>query len=465
MADENREEFRSDARVTIETLSAVIEAYGRGEIELEPVDPKTNTAYIYYAAPSGAAYTLSTVAAFLGWVKKRWSSNHSSLCRMGCILRYGKPSMELLRGGELCGELREPPRGGNQVKNPGGTCVMNCENCGRWFEANREWQRFCRPSCRESATAKRLAEERKAKANRERRSGRASGSEIRGYHGKGLAEISRPGPLQRGFWAKNKGAWRGSPLTKQKKEAAIMADQANKDNLKSYQVLPSLDEEEFAALKADIAARGVLVAIEVDEDGNVIDGHHRLRAWEELTAAGTVLPECPKVVRSGMTEPQKREHARILNAVRRQLTRDQKRDLIKQQLQETPEKSDRQIASMFGISHPTVAVVRYELETNSQVERFTTRVGRDKKSYPVPSPSPEFKAKLDLWEANIDAGRAAGKAWYEETKRRIESPDVTLEKLHQIITQAQDLQNRWGEFRLRMEREVGKLLLAADSPA
>jgi ParB-like chromosome segregation protein Spo0J len=72
---------------------------------------------------------------------------------------------------------------------------------------------------------------------------------------------------------------------------------------KPYQILPPLDEEEFAALKTDIAARGVLVAIEVDEDGNVIDGHHRQRAWQQLTAAGTVLPAYPVVVRSGMSEP------------------------------------------------------------------------------------------------------------------------------------------------------------------
>jgi hypothetical protein len=47
----------------------VIEAYGRGEIELEPVDPKTNTSQIH-ALPSGNAYSLATVARFLRWVKR-----------------------------------------------------------------------------------------------------------------------------------------------------------------------------------------------------------------------------------------------------------------------------------------------------------------------------------------------------------------------------------------------------------
>jgi hypothetical protein len=70
MADENREEFRSDARVTIETLAAVIEAYGRGEIELEPVPPETHTNSIYdvTGVTSSKNYSLLTVARFLGWI-------------------------------------------------------------------------------------------------------------------------------------------------------------------------------------------------------------------------------------------------------------------------------------------------------------------------------------------------------------------------------------------------------------
>lgn len=37
MADENRDEFRADALVGVETIRAVVEAYAKGEIELEPV--------------------------------------------------------------------------------------------------------------------------------------------------------------------------------------------------------------------------------------------------------------------------------------------------------------------------------------------------------------------------------------------------------------------------------------------
>ena len=72
MADENRDEFKHDALVAVETVSQVIEAYKRGEIELEPVDPKHQGGPSYEVTfPGGkvASYNLSTVARFLNWVK------------------------------------------------------------------------------------------------------------------------------------------------------------------------------------------------------------------------------------------------------------------------------------------------------------------------------------------------------------------------------------------------------------
>ena len=49
-----------------------------------------------------------------------------------------------------------------------------------------------------------------------------------------------------------------------------------------YQVLPPMAPEQFEALKRDIAERGVLTPIDLDEQGRVLDGHHRLRACAEL---------------------------------------------------------------------------------------------------------------------------------------------------------------------------------------
>lgn len=96
-----------------------------------------------------------------------------------------------------------------------------------------------------------------------------------------------------------------------------------------YQVMPDLTPIEYEALKADIAERGVLVPVEVDENGDVLDGHHRIRAWHELRSEGVNLPNYPKMVRAGMTEEQKRNHARSLNVLRRHLSKEQRDEVMR----------------------------------------------------------------------------------------------------------------------------------------
>lgn len=80
-----------------------------------------------------------------------------------------------------------------------------------------------------------------------------------------------------------------------------------------YQLMPPLTPEEYAALRADIAARGVMVPIEVDETGAILDGHHRAAIADELGI------EAPRIVRSGWSEGQKRDHVLKVNLLRRQL--------------------------------------------------------------------------------------------------------------------------------------------------
>lgn len=145
----------------------------------------------------------------------------------------------------------------------------------------------------------------------------------------------------------------------------------------TYQVMPDLSPDDYAELKTDIQKRGVMVPVEYDEQGNILDGHHRIRICNELG-----IKDWPRVVRVGMTEEQKREHARKLNMARRHLTRDQRQELIRQQLKDTPEKSDRQIAGAFGVSHHTVNTQRKELESTGQIAQLETNIGADGKERP-----------------------------------------------------------------------------------
>jgi flagellar biosynthesis GTPase FlhF len=81
MAQENMKEWESDSAVILETIRAVVEAFGKGLIKLQPIkegDPHIRKDMIRYApsfipgsVPAGVqtAYTAQSVGEFLGWVK------------------------------------------------------------------------------------------------------------------------------------------------------------------------------------------------------------------------------------------------------------------------------------------------------------------------------------------------------------------------------------------------------------
>lgn len=184
-----------------------------------------------------------------------------------------------------------------------------------------------------------------------------------------------------------------------------------------YQLLPRLSDEEYDALKKDIAENGVRVPIDVDENGTILDGHHR--AW--ITADLGI--DCPRRLVSGLSEAQKRDHAVSVNVHRRSLSREQRRELIQRSLKADPQLSDRQHAERAGVSHPTVATVRRNLESAGELESFTSRVSRDGAERPAaqPTPAPAPPSDADLF---------AGEDWVQDPSPDFEAmvtppPDPT----------------------------------------
>lgn len=156
--------------------------------------------------------------------------------------------------------------------------------------------------------------------------------------------------------------------------------------LEKYQLLPDHTGDDYAALKADIKARGPQVPVEYDEAGNILDGHHRVKACMELG-----ITDWPRVVRAGLTEEQKRVHVRQLNLARRHLNHAQKRDLIAAQLKDTPEKSNRQIAAGLQVDHKTVQAVRRDVEATGEIPQLSKTIGADGKARPKPKGPPPAK--------------------------------------------------------------------------
>lgn len=171
-------------------------------------------------------------------------------------------------------------------------------------------------------------------------------------------------------------ARRGDPLPTGRPNVAVTAKRQHVDRTTAgattqapaglaharYQLLPELTTEEFAALRDDIAERGVMVPVEVDDEGRVLDGHHRARACEELGI------DYPVVVRSGLTETEKRQHARRANLLRRHLSRQQRRQVIADVIADEPELSNRAVARLVGCSHNTVQQVRDDGRVGGQVD-------------------------------------------------------------------------------------------------
>lgn len=136
--------------------------------------------------------------------------------------------------------------------------------------------------------------------------------------------------------------------------------------------LPPLSPEQLSGLRASIAAVGIKVPIVVDEHKQIIDGNNRKSIADEL---GIV---CPEITESGLDEDTKRALARSLNLARRQLTNEQKQQIVAEQLKETPHRSNRWIAKNLGVSHPTVANVR---AAGGKLYHVSSVVGTDGKKY------------------------------------------------------------------------------------
>lgn len=142
-----------------------------------------------------------------------------------------------------------------------------------------------------------------------------------------------------------------------------------------YQLLPPLGADIYAALRADIAESGIAQPIEVDENGAILDGHHR--AW----IAAELGVDCPRRVVTGLTEQEKRNYARRVNALRRSMTADQRREQVAQMRSEG--QSLRQIGATLGVPKSTVADDVSQLSESGQLTEPEKITGTSGRPYPA----------------------------------------------------------------------------------
>jgi ParB-like chromosome segregation protein Spo0J len=171
-------------------------------------------------------------------------------------------------------------------------------------------------------------------------------------------------------------------------------------------LLPRMSPKARRELAEDIKANGLQtpVVIYVDAEGkrSLLDGISRLEAMQLIGL---------QVVQNGALNPTVVEYQEIrdvdptvyvlsANLHRRHLALKDKRQLAANLLQMFPGRSDRQIAEMVGLSHPTVKDVRSELERCGKIfhveRRLDTRGRRQvaNKSPKLVSPPPASSTPL-----------------------------------------------------------------------
>jgi site-specific DNA-methyltransferase (adenine-specific) len=153
-----------------------------------------------------------------------------------------------------------------------------------------------------------------------------------------------------------------------------------------FQLFPALDFATEAALRSSIEKFGVLVPVVRDQNGNTLDGHHRARIADEIGVKYRVD------VVNVESDEQRREIARTLNADRRHLSVDQRREVVAD-LREKGH-SLRAIAGAVGASK---SQVERDLSTVPSGTVPETVVGLDGKTRP--SRRPVVVATKDANEA------------------------------------------------------------------
>jgi hypothetical protein len=151
------------------------------------------------------------------------------------------------------------------------------------------------------------------------------------------------------------------------------------------ELLPRPTADELDKLAADIKANGLIhpiIVISPDGERLVLDGLSRGAALESLGI--TVGPEHMREI-AAPADPV--GYVLSANLHRRHLSSEQKRELAAKVLKFRPERSDRQVAALVGISDKTVGSVRTDLEANAEIPHKHERADR-RRPWPQSNASP-----------------------------------------------------------------------------
>jgi len=225
--------------------------------------------------------------------------------------------------------------------------------------------------------------------------------------------------------------------------------------------VPPLTDSEFENLSKDIAEKGVLVPIIVDENSIVIDGEHRLRG-----AIKAGLKAVPIQVRPGLTEDEKWKMAENLNLNRRHLTPAQIQQMITENREKLPQmaiqlrqegKSLRQIGDDLGVSHQHVKeLIQKEATVNEITAQLPESItGKDGKKHPAKKSFIQVDTTKELQRA-VKACQTAG-------IENLPNKSIALKRVERIARECEN--NRLRELEMQDYRKGTVELLLGDFEA
>lgn len=164
---------------------------------------------------------------------------------------------------------------------------------------------------------------------------------------------------------------------------AVETMSINKLKVGNFQVWPSMLEETFEQLKADIRESGQIYPIIVDENYVIIDGHHRYKALSDCGIAEAIVR-----IYSELDEDGKLEIAFKSNTTNRIIPREEK--IRKAKELRSQGRSIRQIAKWLGVGKSTI---NRWLNPAESVPRGTKDVGSQQK-FPSVEEIEELRAEI-----------------------------------------------------------------------
>ncbi len=150
-------------------------------------------------------------------------------------------------------------------------------------------------------------------------------------------------------------------------------------------LIPPLGTEELEALKADIKANGIISPVIVDENGTILDGHHRAK----------IDPSAPRKVIRGLSPAEKQAYVFRSNFARRNLSVTQKSEARRKmkavafalRAEDAKRWTQAAVAAVLGVARETVRDWFTTRETNGgSANAF---------SPPKPKPVPDARVKVD----------------------------------------------------------------------